>query len=31
MLDVRGLPDDQIEFVQQLIEFKGRNFTGGGL
>ena len=21
MLDVRGLPDDQIEFVQQLIEF----------
>ncbi len=21
MLDVRGLPDDQIEFIQQLIEF----------
>ena len=21
MLDVRGLPDDQIEFVQQLIDF----------
>lgn len=21
MLDVRGLPDDQIEFIRQLIEF----------
>ena len=21
MLDVRGLPDDQIEFIQQLVEF----------
>ena len=21
MLDVRGLPDDQIKFIQQLIEF----------
>lgn len=21
MLDVRGLPDDQIQFIQQLIEF----------